>query len=117
MLVYDLDLLHKFAKTFPESSMSDFIDDYCRWFHLPLPEPEEEDDPSPPVALKDEPKVVKAKKSRWQRKKGLNARERRKARRLAGKEGTLAEDLDQEEKEELVSSLTASQVLNPSAQH
>jgi superkiller protein 3 len=44
MADYDLDLLHKFAKTFPESPLTDFIDDYCRWFKLPLPEPEAEAD-------------------------------------------------------------------------
>lgn len=39
-------------------------------------------------------------------KAGMNARERRKTRRLAGKEGVLAEDLDQEERDELVASTT-----------
>lgn len=39
-------------------------------------------------------------------KAGMNARERRKTRRVAGKEGILAEDLDQEERDELVASMT-----------
>lgn len=108
---YDLDLLHKFAKTFPESAMTDFIDDYCRWFQLPLPEPEAE--PETDVNADEQSKAEKPSKKeklqRWRKKKrGPNARERRKARRQAGKEGVLAENVDQEEREELISSMTAS---------
>ncbi|WVF69336.1 hypothetical protein IAT40_004112 [Kwoniella sp. CBS 6097] len=107
-LYYDVELLHKYAKTFPESKMTDFIDDYCRWFKLPLPEPDEEEDTSASQTANGEavaPKVVKKPKNRRQR-AGMNARERRKARRAAGREGLLAEDLDQEERDELVSTMT-----------
>ena len=89
--------------------MTDFIDDYCRWFKLPLPEPEEPETEVAEDKVKEEKKVKKEKSQRWRRKpKGPNAKERRKARRQAGKEGVLAEDLDQEEKEELISSMTVS---------
>lgn len=109
--MYDLDLLHKFAKTFPESPLTDFIDDYCRWFKLPLPEPEEEVDGEAISEEKAKEKNTnkKEKFQRWRKKsKGPNARERRKDRRQAGKEGVLAEDLDQEEREELISSMAVS---------
>jgi superkiller protein 3 len=101
-------MLHKFAKTFPDSPLTDFIDDYCRWFKLPLPEPEDEPETDQgEEKAKEEKQAKKEKAQRWRRKKkGPNAKERRKARRQAGKEGVLAEDLDQEEKEELVSSMT-----------
>ncbi|WVQ80586.1 hypothetical protein IAT38_002691 [Cryptococcus sp. DSM 104549] len=111
-LFYDLELLHKYAKAFPDSRMTDFIDDYCRWFKLPLPEPEEEDAPAAsdagaePSAAGGEAKKPAAKRYRGKKKGGHNARERRKARRAAGKEGLLAEDLDQEERDELVSGMT-----------
>ncbi|WWC70645.1 uncharacterized protein I206_104596 [Kwoniella pini CBS 10737] len=106
-LYYDIELLHKYAKAFPESRMTDFIDDYCRWFKLPLPEPEEEEE-SIASANGDETAAQKVSKKPKNRKgrSGMNARERRKARRAAGKEGLLAEDLDQEEREELVSGMT-----------
>ncbi|ORY31409.1 putative translation repressor [Naematelia encephala] len=105
-LFYDLDLLHRFAMTFPESSLTDFIDDYCRWFRLPLPLPEEED-VAPVSSETTEEKPKKEKKQRWRRnQRGQNAKERRKARRMAGKEGTLAEDVDREERDELVASMT-----------
>lgn len=109
MADYDLDLLHKFAKTFPESLLTDFIDDYCRWFKLPLPEPEAEaETETGEDKSTEEKKAKKGKPSWWRKKKGPNAKERRKARRQAGKEGVLAEDLDQEEKEELIASMTVS---------
>jgi superkiller protein 3 len=103
-----LDLLHKFAKTFPESPLTDFIDDYCRWFKLPLPEPEDEPETEAGDEKVKEEKKTKKKPSWWKKRKGPNAKERRKARRQAGKEGVLAEDLDQEEKEELIASMTVS---------
>ena len=98
------------------SSMTDFIDDYCRWFKLPLPEPEEEteaagDGASNPNAnaTGEAALAKKDKRGRWNKKsKGLNARERRKARRVAGKDGALAEDIDQEEREELIGSMAVS---------
>jgi superkiller protein 3 len=109
MVDYDLNLLHKFAKTFPDSPLTDFIDDYCRWFKLPLPEPEDDGDNTAEEKAKEEKSAKKEKFQRWRKKKkGPNAKERRKARRLAGKDGVLAEDLDQEEKEELISSMTVS---------
>lgn len=116
--VYDHDLLLKFAKTFPESPLTDFIDDYCRWFHLPLPEPEgDEAEDAEPIDGEDEakPKAPAPKKGRGGKRgrAGLNARERRKARRLAEKDGALSEDLDQEERDELVASMTVSSRLAP----
>lgn len=101
--VYDHEFLHKFAKAFPLSPLTDFIDDYCRWFRLPMPEPEDE-----PLAAQDTPKDdEKKKRVRTKRgKAGPNARDRRKARRLAHKDATLAEDIEEEEKEELVASMT-----------
>ncbi|OCF43903.1 superkiller protein 3 [Kwoniella heveanensis CBS 569] len=107
-LYYDIELLHKYAKTFPESKMTDFIDDYCRWFKLPLPDPDDEEDKPGTQTADGEaaaPKPVKKPKNRRQR-AGMNARERRKARRAAGREGLLTEDLDQEERDELVSTMT-----------
>ncbi|KAK8858471.1 hypothetical protein IAR55_002698 [Kwoniella newhampshirensis] len=107
-LFYDLDLLHKYAKTFPESRMTDFIDDYCRWFKLPLPEPEDEahvEESADGQATVQPSKSAKKYRGR-KGKAGQNARERRKARRAAGKDGLLAEDLDQEERDELVASMT-----------
>ncbi|WVR06249.1 hypothetical protein IAU60_003279 [Kwoniella sp. DSM 27419] len=104
-LFYDIELLHKYAKTFPESKMTDFIDDYCRWFKLPLPAPEEEEASGEPG--ENDAAAKPAKKSRNRRARaGMNARERRKARRAAGKDGLLTEDIDQEEREELVTSMT-----------
>ena len=107
--VYDLGFLHNFAKTFPTSPLTDFIDDYCRWFKLPLPEPED-DAPTASIPAGANGEITKAtKKVRgYKGKAGMNARERRKTRRLAGKEGALAEDIDQEERDELVSSMTVS---------
>ena len=97
--VYDIDLLHKYARAFPDSPMTDFIDDYCRWFQLPLPEPEEVDE-SKPVEAEQVERKGKGRKNK------NNARERRKARRLAGQSGAASEDLEQEEKEELVAEMT-----------
>ncbi|WRT67666.1 uncharacterized protein IL334_004638 [Kwoniella shivajii] len=108
-LFYDIELLHKYAKAFPESKMTDFIDDYCRWFKLPLPDPEEEAEAVASTANGESaPSNVKQTRKPRNRKgrSGMNARERRKARRAAGKEGLLTEDLDQEEREELVSGMT-----------
>lgn len=107
---YDLEMLHKFAKTFPESALTDFIDDYCRWLQLPLPDPEEEAEATTTEEQdKSEKPTKKEKLQRWRKKKrGPNAKERRKARRQAGKEGVLAENVDQEERDELVSSMTVS---------
>ena len=88
--------------------MTDFIDDYCRWFKLPLPEPEEEEVvPKAPSRVNEEAiKVMRKARGYKKGKAGMTARERRKTRRLAGKEGVLAEDLDREEKDELVASMT-----------
>lgn len=112
-LVYDLDLLHKFAKTFPTSPFTDFIDDYCRWFKLALPEPDEDLSVVSKAAGGGEesggaptPKPKQAKKQRWKRRPGQTARDRRRARRVAVKQGELADDVDEEEKEELVASMT-----------
>lgn len=111
--VYNIDLLHKFARAFPLSPLTDFIDDYCRWFKLPLPEPEEEAEVSVDGATNGEATPAKKeKRSRWAKKsKGSNARDRRKARRQAGKDGVLAEDIDQEERDELIASMTVRRVL------
>jgi superkiller protein 3 len=116
-VVYDLEFLHKFAKIFPISPLTDFIDDYCRWFHLPLPEPEEEAVPdAPSEAVDGETKAKTSKKPKYGRRRaGMNARERRKARRLAEKEGALSEDLDQEERDELMASMTVSPAYDPSS--
>ncbi|KAL7425055.1 Superkiller protein 3 [Cryptotrichosporon argae] len=106
-IYYDLELLHKFAKTFPTAVLTDFIDDYCRWFKLPLPEPDEEPQETPAGAEGDGQPAGKPKKQRWRKKTAaMNARERRKARRQAEREGQLAEDLDREEREELVAAMT-----------
>ncbi|KAK4687772.1 superkiller protein 3, partial [Tremellales sp. Uapishka_1] len=108
-LFYDLDLLHKFTKAFPQSHLTDFIDDYCRWFKLPLPDPEEVPEPAVEELLDDEGEVIqqpKKKAARAKNKAAMNAKERRKAKRLAGLIGGLAEDIDQEEREELVVSMT-----------
>lgn len=107
--VYDIDLLHKYARAFPQSPLTDFIDDYCRWFHLPLPEPDEEeaDNKSTP-GTEDKQKKSKNWRQNRRNKAALNARERRKARRLAGREGALAEDIDQEERDHLVAGMTVS---------
>lgn len=107
---YDLELLHKFAHTFPTAHLTDFIDDYCRLFKLPLPEPDEEDADSPNETAGSEDKV---KYKRPRRGKGknqhVNARERRRQRRAAAKqEGELSEDIDEEEHDELVASMTVS---------
>ncbi|WWD18361.1 hypothetical protein CI109_102811 [Kwoniella shandongensis] len=109
-IFYDLELLHKYAKTFPESTMTYLIDDYCRWFKLPLPEPEEEEEEVQASESADGTDSAKPKPTKKYRAKkgkaGQNARERRKARRAAGKDGLLAEDIDQEERDELVTSMT-----------
>lgn len=88
--------------------MTDFIDDYCRWFKLPLPEPEEESEDAPSAKPADEKEVKPKKRGFRKGKAGMNAKERRKARRLAGKEGALQEDVDQEERDELVGSMSVS---------
>jgi superkiller protein 3 len=105
---YDLDFLHKFAHNFPTSSLTDFIDDYCRLFKLPLPEPEEEETGRESPDKEHGEDKVKYKRPGKGKKKGVNARERRKARRLAKHEGSLAEDIDEEEREELIASMTVS---------
>ena len=85
--------------------MTDFIDDYCRWFKLPFPDPDEEDEEV--TAQKPTEEAGKPKKRSWKKSKAaLNARERRKARRLAKRDGTLVEDIDQEERDELVASMS-----------
>ena len=101
--VYDIELLHKFARAFPQSSLTDFIDDYCRWFHLPLPEPEEESEAKEEKV--EDPKLRKSKAFK-RGKAAMNARERRKARRVAGRDGALNEDMDQEERDNLVGAMT-----------
>lgn len=107
---YDHELLHKYAKAFPSSPLTDFIDDYCRWFKLPLPEPEEEAEDVMLPKGPEEKEASKSKKRGYKKAKaGLNAKERRKARRLAGKEGALQEDVDQEERDELVGSMSVSE--------
>jgi len=106
--VYDLELLHKFAKTFPASPLTDFVDDYCRWFKVPLPEPEDEASAidAPSELNVETSKAIKKARGYRKGKAGMNARERRKRRRLAGKEGVLTEDLGSEERDELVASMT-----------
>jgi superkiller protein 3 len=115
--VYELDILHQFAKTFPHSPFTDFIDDYCRFFKLPLPEPEEVAESAGQAVDLDEngqPKPKPKKRTHnAKHRSAMNARERRKTRRLAGKEGVLAEDVDTEEREELVSSMTVSLKRSP----
>jgi superkiller protein 3 len=114
---YDLDFLHRFAKAFPTSTLTDFIDDYCRLFKLPLPEPEEDEAEEAGKETADGDKTaekVKYKRPRRGKNKGVNSRERRKARRLAERDGHLAEDVDEEEREELIASMTVSFALFPS---
>jgi len=78
-------------------------------FKLPLPEPEEEDTPpESPTKEEDGEKKVKYRKPRRGKGAHMNARERRKARRLAKQEGVLSEDVDEEEREELIASMTVS---------
>ena len=82
--------------------MADFIDDYCRWFHLALPQPEEDDSaPEFPVVKTAADKVKKRGRG-----KKVNAKERRRLRRVAQRSGELSEDIDQEERDELVGSMT-----------
>lgn len=100
---YPLDLLHQYAVKFPDSHMGGFIDDYCRWFSLPPPPAGDED------GKKDDGvEKVEVQKRGKKKAKGMNARERRKARRQAGQEGTLTEDVEAEERDELVASMTVS---------
>lgn len=103
--VYDHELLHKYAKTFPKATLTDFIDDYCRLFRLPLPEPDEEA-ASELSTVKSDDGDKKVKYRRPKKNKGPNARERRRLRRMAQREGELSEDIDEEEREELISSMT-----------
>lgn len=103
--VYDHELLHKYAKTFPQAALTDFIDDYCRLFRLPLPAPEE-DGGSELSTVKSDDSDKKVRYRRPKKNKGPNARERRRLRRLAQREGELSEDIDEEEREELISSMT-----------
>lgn len=111
---YPLELLHQYPVLFSESPLTAFIDDYCRWFKLPLPEPDEDEDGEQETI--GAPSDAKAKDSKdkkgkwWRKKKGMNAKERRKAKRTAGKEGTLTEDLEREERDELVATMTVSHV-------
>lgn len=55
----------------------------------------------------DEPKQKKGKGFK-RGKAAMNARDRRKARRVAGREGALNEDIDQEERDNLVGAMTVS---------
>lgn len=116
-IYYPLDFLHQYAGLFPESPLTAFVDDYCRWFRLPLPQPDEDEDGGPGGAVsadaetKESEKPKKEKKPKWYRKKGTNAKERRRLRRVAGQHGTLAEDVEGEEREELVGSMTVSALL------
>lgn len=104
--VYDHELLHKYAKTFPQAALTDFIDDYCRLFRLPLPAPEEEAGAELSKVKSDDSGDKKVRYRRPKKNKGPNARERRRLRRLAQREGELSEDIDEEEREELISSMT-----------
>ncbi|WOO77688.1 Superkiller protein 3 [Vanrija pseudolonga] len=99
-IFYDIDLLHKFANTFPESTLTDFIDDYCRLFKLPLPKPDDD------AAAKEHGEEKNKHKGRRGHKLKTNARARRKQRRMAGQKGELPEDVDEEEREELIASMT-----------
>jgi superkiller protein 3 len=93
---------------FPNSAFTDFIDDYARLRKLPLPEPDEEQPASTeagsPGTEKD--KKVKYRKPTKGRKDRENARARRKARREAKRDGELAENLTEEEREELIAAMT-----------
>lgn len=72
---------------------------------MPLPAPEEEVAVDAPAAKADDSeKKVSYRKPR--KNKGPNARERRRLRRLAQREGELSEDVDEEEREELISAMT-----------
>ena len=124
---YPLDLLHLYATKYPESAMGEFIDDYCRWFGLPPPPADEDSGEGRKVggegggdgeggkegSTEDEKKKEKPTGKKYKKgKKGMNARERRKARRVAGQEGTLSEDVEAEERDELVSDMTVSACSN-----
>lgn len=105
---YDHELLLRFAKVFPNSPFTDFIDDYSRLHNLPLPEPDEEQPapPSPEGASGDKEKKVKYRRPNRSKKDAQNARARRKARREALRAGELDENLAEEEREELIASMT-----------
>lgn len=104
-IMYDHDLLLRFAKVFPNSPFTDFIDDYCRLFHLSLPEPDEEEAPAPAAETPSD-KKVRYRRPNKSKQDAQNARARRKARREAMRSGELNEDLAEEEREELVASMT-----------
>ncbi|ODN74406.1 hypothetical protein L202_06809 [Cryptococcus amylolentus CBS 6039] len=99
-IYYDIDLLHKYACAFPFSPLADFIDIYCRWFKRPSPEYEQEKDNA---SLQERTQFKK-------HKGGKASRARRQVRRE--KEGqdegkvVVSEDVEQEEKEEMISLLT-----------
>ena len=97
--------MHKYAKIFPDSPLTDFIDDYCRWFNLSPPDPE---DDLPTLAAEAEGSGAWS-KAKGKKRKGPNARERRKARRLAANQQDVAEDIDQEEKDELLGAMNVCQ--------
>ena len=118
--IYDpLDLLHQYAVKFPESPMGELIDDYCRWFKLAPPPAEDQggvNGTEGKESIEDETggkkEKPRTKSNRWKKgKKGMNARERRKARRVAGQEGTLSEDVEAEERDELVADMTVSTLI------
>ncbi|GMK57364.1 hypothetical protein CspeluHIS016_0401980 [Cutaneotrichosporon spelunceum] len=103
---YDHDLLLKCAKVFPNSAFTDFVDDYARLLKLPLPEPDEEQ-PTPADHFgSDNENKVKYRKPTKGQKDHENARARRKARREAKRDGELAENLSQEEREQLIAAMT-----------
>ncbi|WVO14451.1 hypothetical protein L204_102085 [Cryptococcus depauperatus] len=99
-LFYDLDYLHKYIKAFPDSFMAVFIEDYCRWYKRPLPETEE--DLVMDVPVDDESKKKQSKKSKGGN--GAWAKRRVKRERMSG--NYAVEDVEQEEREGLISSMT-----------
>lgn len=105
-IAYDHDLLLKFARLFPNSSFTDFIDDYCRLFNLPLPEPDAEQSAEPVESPGEKDKKVRYRRPNKSKKAQENARARRKARREAKHSGELDENITEEEREELIASMT-----------
>ncbi|WVQ72893.1 hypothetical protein IAR50_002454 [Cryptococcus sp. DSM 104548] len=96
---YDIDLLHKYACAFPFSPIADFIDVYCRWFDRPPPEYEQEKDNA----------TLQERTSFQTHKGGKASRARRQARRVENAQGEVkeaaGEDVEQEEREEMISLL------------
>ncbi|BEI86438.1 hypothetical protein CcaverHIS002_0607250 [Cutaneotrichosporon cavernicola] len=101
---YDHNLLLKFAKVFRDSAFTDFIDDYARLLKLPLPEPDEEQ-PTPAEDSGSDKKKKYRRPTKGQKDRE-NARARRKARREAVRDGELVENLTEEEREELIATMT-----------